>query len=74
MKTLTDEEIARRALRDILADATAPAAAKASAARTLAEMSGAIGRHSRPGGDDLANAFEMSREDINAELAGMGRT
>lgn len=67
----SDESIARQALRDILADRTAPAAAKASAARTLAEMAGVIGRHSRPGDDDLPNSFEMSRAEINAELAGL---
>ena len=65
-----DETLARQALRAILADATAPAAAKASAARTLAEMAGAL-RGANRAGDGLPNAFEMSREDINAELHGL---
>ena len=37
--------IARETLIAVCRDATAPASAKASAARTLAEMAGSIGRH-----------------------------
>jgi len=71
MKELTDQELAREALRSILTDRTAPAAAKASAARTLAELAGALGRHAKPVDDDLPDAFAMTRSEINAELSGL---
>ena len=68
----TDEGLARRALRAILVDPGAPAAAKASAARTLAEIAGVIGRNAKPTDDeDLADAFSMSVAEINAELRGL---
>ena len=60
---LTD--IARQTLIAVCQDATAPASAKASAARTLAEMAGAIGRHAeKPStGKDLA---DMTLEELEA--------
>lgn len=67
---LSDEELARAALRSILADPEAPAQAKASAARTLAEMSGALGKNARDSSRDLS-PFEMTRDELNAELHGL---
>lgn len=64
----SDDDIARETLRAICQDATASASAKASAARTLAEMAGAIGRHAeKPNKNkDLA---DMTLEEL-AETAG----
>ena len=67
---LGDADIARAALRSILADPDAPAQAKASAARTLAEMAGALGKHVQPEGLDMA-PFEMTRDELYAELHGV---
>lgn len=65
-----DLSLARRALRAILVDASAPAAAKASAARTLAELAGGLGPNRLQAPGDLA-PFEMSRDEIAAELHGL---
>ena len=62
-----DEQLARAALRAILADQDAPAAAKASAARTLAEMAGAIGRFAQPDLGERA-PFQMTPDELHAEL------
>ena len=67
---VSDAELARQALRSILQDRDAPAAAKASAARTLAEIAGALGKD-RVLDDSLPNAFGMTRAEINAELQGL---
>jgi hypothetical protein len=57
--------IARDTLIAVCEDATAPASAKASAARTLAEMDGAIGRHAeKPSrGKDLT---DMTLDELNS--------
>lgn len=67
----SDAELAKEALRAILRDDAAPAAARAQAARTLAEMVGALGRHSKPQRDDLPPLGEMTRQQLEAELAGL---
>lgn len=70
MANLSDAELARAALRAICEDATAPAAARASAARTLAEMAGAL-RPDRQPGEGLPSAFGMTRAQIDQELSEM---
>lgn len=56
-------------LRQILIDAGASAAAKASAARTLAEIEGVLGRHASPPKDASKPLASMTREELEAELA-----
>jgi len=70
MPILSDAELARQALRDICSDPAAPAAARASAARTLAEMAGAL-RPERDPSAGLPNPFGMSRAEIDQELSEM---
>jgi hypothetical protein len=68
-KTKTGGFAARAALSDVLADRQSPASARVFAARTLAEMDGAIGRHQAPpsnlGATPLA---QLSRDELVAEL------
>lgn len=66
---LDDAALTVKALRLILLDATASAAAKASAARTLAEINGQLGRNAKPPADAGKPLAEMSREELEAELA-----
>ena len=56
-------------LRQILLDTGASAAAKASAARTLAEIEGVLGRHAAPPKDSTKPLAAMTREELEAELA-----
>ena len=63
-----DADLARETLRAVCRDGTAPAAARAQAARTLAEMAQALGRHApltAPAGKPLT---QMTREELEAEL------
>ena len=64
---------AEQALREILASKTAPAAARATAARTLLELTGAIGRHAESPADRGADSFTMSRWQLEARLAEIER-
>ena len=66
-----DATLTRKVLREIMQDAAAPAASRAQAARTLAEMQGLLGRHSKPATEDNASPTEMSLAQIEAELAAM---
>lgn len=64
-----DRALIAATLRQIMRDGAAPAAARAQAARTLAEMVGALGRHAAPPASDTKPVAEMSREELEAELA-----
>lgn len=66
--TLDDAALARHALRAVAADAQAPAAARAQAARTLAEMAGKLGA-GRDTPQDTAPVFSLSRRDLEREIA-----
>ncbi|GKT31947.1 hypothetical protein ADUPG1_006255 [Aduncisulcus paluster] len=68
MSNASDTDLARFALRLILQDKTAPAASRAAAARTLAEMAGALGRHAPPPSKASKPITEMTREELEAEL------
>jgi len=57
------------ALQLIVCDATAPAAARVAAARTLLEMSGRIGKHQPKPAAGSLRPGEMSLSEIDAELA-----
>lgn len=67
-----DVDLVRETLRAICRDANAPAAARAQAARTLAEMVGALGRHAAPPAPAGKALADMTREELEAELAGLG--
>jgi hypothetical protein len=64
------QDIVLSTLRAVCADANAPAAAKAQAARTLAEIAGLVGRHAAPPDQgERRPSGTMSRAEIQAELA-----
>lgn len=69
--TLSDEELVKRTLRLIMLDPMAPAAAKAQAARTLAEMAQALGRDRKPAPDASKPVAELTMAEIEAELAAL---
>ena len=59
----------RAALVDVLKSAKSPASAKVFAARTLAEMDGAIGKHqAAPSATPTAPPASLSRAELVAEL------
>ena len=62
---------AAAALAQLLSSEDASGHAKAAAARTLAEMAGAIGRHQRAPSDRARNTAvsQLSRADLELELA-----
>lgn len=66
-----DAQLVRETLRKIMQDEAAPAAAKAQAARTLAEMAQLLGRNQREPLDPNQPVREMGREALIAELAAM---
>jgi hypothetical protein len=68
---LSDAELVKSSLRKVLLDQNATPAAKASAARTLAEIVGIIGRNSKPPSDDGKPLASMSRDEMAAELAAL---
>jgi len=55
-------------LKRIMRDKTSPAAAKAQAARTLAEMSRALGRHQDPNDAPIKPVRALTRAELEAEL------
>lgn len=65
---LNDHDLIRTTLKEIMRDPGAPAAAKAQAARTLAEMVGALGRHAPPPTQADKPLTEMTREELEKEL------
>jgi hypothetical protein len=68
-----DIDLIKQTLRAIMLDTNAPAAAKAQAARTMAEIAGALGKHSKPGGIVSGRPLaELTREELEAELAASG--
>lgn len=64
-----DADLVKKTLRAIMQDVSAPAAAKAQAARTLAEMVQALGRHAPAVAAENKPIRETSRGDLEAELA-----
>lgn len=65
-----DVTLAKKTLRDQMVSTEAPAAAKVQAARTLLELVGALGRNSKPVADATKPVSEMTRAELEAELAG----
>jgi hypothetical protein len=66
---LSDADLVRRTLRLIMLDAAAPAAAKAQAARTLAEMVQLLGRDRVADPSTRRDVRGMTRAEIEAALA-----
>ncbi len=67
-------ELAQTALVEVCKAPKTPAAARAQAARTLLEMTGAIGRHAKPAEDeDAKDLATMSKDEMLAALAEMRR-
>lgn len=66
-----DVDLIKETLRGIMRDNDAPAAARAQAARTLAELAGVLGRHAKPPAPAGKPIAEMSRAEIEAELTAM---
>lgn len=67
----TDLDLAKAALRSILRDPDAQPAARANAARTMLEITGALGRYAAAPVDANRQTSAMSIADIKAELAGL---
>jgi hypothetical protein len=69
----SDPDVARRVLREVALDATAPAAARAQAARTLLELAGQLGRHAEDPADKRQSALDaLSRADLVALIRERG--
>lgn len=68
VKMTMDRALAAQALRDVIADQDAPAAAKTQAARTLLEMEGALGKHQTPPVATRQDLSTMTRAEILAEI------
>jgi hypothetical protein len=64
-------ELAKTTLNEICLSQDAPANAKATAARTLLELVGALGRHSDPASMNTIPASEMSLEQLEARIASL---
>lgn len=68
-----DVDLVRETLRAICRDPSAPAAARAQAARTLAELANALGRHAPPPPPPVTKPLaQMTRAELEAELARLG--
>jgi hypothetical protein len=63
-----DKNLILGALRDVIADRDAPAAARVQAARTLAEIIGALGRHADAPPPSNKSSGDMTLDEIDAEL------
>jgi hypothetical protein len=64
-------ELAKATLQQICIAPDAPSNAKATAARTLLELVGALGRHADPGAMNTLPASEMSLEQLEARIAAL---
>jgi hypothetical protein len=64
-------ELAKATLQSICVASDAPSNAKATAARTLLELVGALGRHADPSSMNTIPASEMSLEQLEARIASL---
>jgi len=65
----SDRDLAVKTLREICSDFDAPKQAKATAARTLLELSGDIGKLQSEKPRDTRALHELTREELDAEIA-----
>jgi hypothetical protein len=68
-----ERELAVKTLREICSSA-APATARASAARTLLELAGLIGRLQTEKPNEIKELHEMTRQELDAELARLSKS
>lgn len=67
-----DVSLAKQALRELLTDKLTPAAARASAARTLLELNAALGKNAKPENTPGSKPLnELSRAELEAELSAL---
>lgn len=69
LSNLSDADLVKATLRAVMLDPAAPAAAKAQAARTLAEITNQIGRLATPAVDDGKPITRLTRAELERELA-----
>src|SRR4029077_3373901 len=69
MSDESDRDLAVKTLREICSDFDSPAQAKATAARTLLELSGDIGKLQSEKPRDTRALHELTREELDAEIA-----
>src|SRR4029077_8554491 len=69
MSDESDRDLAVKTLREICSDFDAPKQAKATAARTLLELSGDIGKLQSEKPRDTRALHELTREELDAEIA-----
>ncbi len=63
------KDVVIETLKNVCLDKSAPAAAKAQAARTLAEIEGLLGKYQAPPTDDETAGELLSESEIDAEIA-----
>lgn len=70
----TDKDLAVKTLREICLDSDAPKQAKATAARTLLELSGDIGKlQSEKNINKNKSLSELTKDELDAEIARVSR-
>ena len=67
----SERELAIKTLREICEDFSAPKQSKATAARTLLELSGDIGKLQTSRPNETKNLHEMTRQELDVEIARM---
>src|SRR5580765_1478342 len=70
----SDRDLAVKTLREICSDFDAPKQAKATAARTLLELVGEIGKLQSEKPRDTRALYELTREELDAEIARASRS
>ena len=65
------KEIVIKTLQDVCLDTAAPAAARAQAARTLAEVSGLLGKYQAPPSDDETPSELLTENELDAAIAAL---
>ena len=74
MSEESDRDLAVKTLREICSDLEAPKQAKATAARTLLELVGEIGKLQSEKPRDTRALHELTREELDAEIARASKT
>lgn len=67
------KDVVIETLRDVCLDVSAPAAAKAQAARTLAEIEGLLGKYQAPPTDDETHGELLSEGEIDAQISELNK-
>lgn len=67
------KDIVIATLKSVCLDVSAPAAAKAQAARTLAEIEGLLGKYQAPPTDDETHGELLSEGEIDAQISELNK-